>query len=368
MIKGMLALLCAAVMLAACGCSGDGGATSGELEYDTFENVMAETDDLSKIVLENITLTQGITVNKPQRLVSMTIANKLPDKAAAKRLADAYFPDNSFTVKEPAALSDFLLREDTADGGMISLEGYGFFGFAYSDRDWQPQYDHEGKIFLNARRDSMSLKLCDGELDLDKALILARETADKYSDALGMERLVPTIAKYNSSGYMIRFAHSLGGWLLPDQPLASYDSENSEMIKSALQHEVRCCGRRLHLLSERDRARQNGDFGLSPALSGRKPEHLCGVHRAADKPCTADHRPRRRGAECFIHPRCGAAGSAGGQLRGLSRMAVQHHRQHRGVHRLHRLSYGRVRLREADDGGMKRLCVMLLFRYRKAAL
>ncbi|MBR1764964.1 MAG: hypothetical protein IJ746_06170 [Ruminococcus sp.] len=239
-IKAILPL-CAVLLLAGCGSSGDSAATSGQLEYDTFENVMAELDDLSAVGLENITLAEGIMVNRPERLVTMTIANRLPDEAAAGRLAEAFFPNSGFKAKEASALSDYLLREDTAGGGMISLEGYGFFGFAYSERDWLPQYDQEGKVFLNADRDSLSLKLRGGELDLDRALDLAREAADKYAEALGMEPLVPTIAKYNSSGFMIRFAHSLGGWLLPDQPIETNGSENTEMIRAATHHEVRCC-------------------------------------------------------------------------------------------------------------------------------
>ena len=234
--------ICSAVMLLA-GCSKptDNTADTSELEYATFETVMAELDELPSLELDNIALSEGITVNRPQRLVSMTLANRLPDAGAAKRLADAFLPGNSFVINEASTLSEYFIREDLGRGGLFSLEGYGFFGYAASGRDFQPQYDSEGKVFLNAGRENTALSLSNGELTLDKALSLAQQTADKYTGALGMAPLVPTIAKYNSSGFVIRFSPDLDGWLLPDQPVAANEAVNPEMIKSALHREYRSC-------------------------------------------------------------------------------------------------------------------------------
>lgn len=235
--------ICAAagLLLTGCGSFTDNTTDTSELEYDSFETVMGEFDELPSLELDNLALSEDITVNRPQRLVGMTLAYRLPDGEAAKKLAGAFFPDKCFEIKEAAALSDYLVREDTGKGGMLSLEGYGFFGYAASGRDFKPQYDPEGKVFLNSRRTALSLKLNDGELSLDKALSLAQQTADKYTEALGMAPLVPTIAKYNSSGFMIRFSPDLAGWLLPDQPVATDGSVNPEMIKSALHQEYRSC-------------------------------------------------------------------------------------------------------------------------------
>ncbi len=236
--KLISALTAAALLLAGCGSQTD---TTDGLEYDTFENVMAETDSLPEVQLKNITLAEGITVNRPERLVSMTLANRLPNAGDAKKLADAFFPGNSFKINETAALPEYFIREDIGSGGMLSLEGYGFFGYAESAQDFQPQYDPEGKVFLNATTAELSLALTDGELTLERAVSLAQQTAAKYTEALGMAPLVPMIAKYNSSGFMIRFSPDLEGWLLPCQPVAVEGAVNPEMIRSALHREYRSC-------------------------------------------------------------------------------------------------------------------------------
>ena len=242
MKKALLILsLCLGAALAGCSGNTDNTTDTGGLEYDTFENAMTELDDIPSVQLKNITMDEGITVNRPQRLAALTLANRLPDAGTAKRLADAFVPGNSFKINDAAALSECLIREDIGRGGMLSLEGYGFFGYGASGRDFQPQYDPEGKVFLNAKKENTALTLRDGELTLDRAVSLARETAAKYTDALGMEPLVPMIAKYNSSGFMIRFSPSLNGWLLPCQPVAKESSVNPEMLISAVHHEYRSC-------------------------------------------------------------------------------------------------------------------------------
>ena len=242
MKKALLILsLCLGAALAGCSSNTENTTDTGGLEYDTFENAMTELEGLSDVRLEKLTLAEGITVNRPQQLVGMTLANRLPDAGTAKRLADAFVPGNSFKINDAAALSEYLIREDIGRGGMLSLEGYGFFGYGASGQDFQPQYDPEGKVFLNAAGEKTSLALKDGKLTLDRAVSLARETAAKYTDALGMEPLVPMIAKYNSSGFMIRFSPSLNGWLLPCQPVSAESSVNLEMLKSAVHHEYRSC-------------------------------------------------------------------------------------------------------------------------------